>query len=122
MVVLASALFVALMTWLNVRERRPEIGVLRALGKRSGSIAALFLSKSIILGLVGGAIGAAIGYFSAPLIGESAMQDIAREMFAIDPRLLVATVIGAPLLTVMAAYLPTLSAISQDPAVVLMDV
>jgi len=120
LVVLASALFVALMTWLNVRERRSEIGVLRALGKDAANVAVLFLGKSFLLGLIGGAIGCLLGYYLTPLLGNRTME-IGTDLFVTDIRLVIATVAGAPLVTVMASYLPTLSAISQDPAIVLMD-
>jgi predicted lysophospholipase L1 biosynthesis ABC-type transport system permease subunit len=120
LVVFVSALFVGLMTWINVRERRPEIGVLRALGKNGWNIAALFLGKSFLLGLIGGAVGCGLGYLFTPLIG-SATMDIVASLFQVDARLAVATILGAPLVAVMASYLPTLSAISQDPAIVLMD-
>jgi len=120
LVVLASALFVALMTWLNVRERRPEIGVLRALGKGAANVAALFLGKSLLLGLAGGVIGCLLGYFLTPMIGNMTM-DIAASLFKTDVWLVIATIVGAPVVTVMASYLPTLSAVSQDPAIVLMD-
>ena len=120
LVVFASAVFVGLMTWSNVRDRRPEIGVLRALGKNAWNIATLFLGKSLLLGLVGGALGCALGYVSAPLIGQATM-DIAPQLFRVDNVVIVATILGAPCVTVMASYLPTLSAVSQDPALVLMD-
>jgi hypothetical protein len=119
-VVLASALFVGLMTWINVGERRPEIGVLRALGKTAWNIGTLFLGRSLLLGLLGGALGCALGYFGTPLIGSLTMEASA-SLFHVDPRLLVGTILGAPLISIMASYLPTLSALSQDPALVLMD-
>jgi len=119
-VVLASALFVALMMWLNVRERRAEIGVLRALGKRAGNIAAMFLGKAFLLGLLGGAAGCAAGYLLTPVLGHRTME-IPAELFQTPVLLLFGTLVGAPLVTMMASYLPTLSAISQDPAIVLMD-
>lgn len=120
LVVLASACLVGLMTWLNVRERRPEIGVLRALGKGGVFIATLFLGKSALLGLLGAGAGCGAGLLLAPLLGQSLME-LAADFFAADPRLIAATILGAPLVTAMAAYLPTLSAIAQDPALVLMD-
>ncbi|TVS14157.1 MAG: ABC transporter permease [Planctomycetaceae bacterium] len=119
-VVLVSALFVGLMTWLNVRERRSEIGVLRALGKGGPSIASLFLGKAFLMGLLGGVAGSIAGYLLTPVLGSRAMQ-IGVELFQAHPLLMLATLVGAPLVTTMASYLPTLFAISQDPAIVLMD-
>ena len=57
LVVLVAAIFVGIVTWLNVRERRAEIGLLRALGKRTSQIAALFLLKAVLIGLLGGSDG-----------------------------------------------------------------
>jgi hypothetical protein len=118
--VLVSAIFVALMTWLNVRERRPEIGVLRAVGRNAMDIATLFLGKALVMGLMGGAVGVIVAYFLTPAIG-SATMDIPAGLFAAKDLWVWATLLGAPLITVMAAYVPTLVAISQDPATVLMD-
>ena len=72
------------------------------------------------LGLLGGAVGCALGYLCTPLIGTATM-DIVASLFRVDTWLVLATLLGAPLVTVMASYLPTLSAISQDPSIVLMD-
>jgi len=46
--VLAAAVWVGLLMLANVRERRIEIGILRALGKTSGMIAALFLGEMAV--------------------------------------------------------------------------
>jgi ABC-type lipoprotein release transport system permease subunit len=118
--VFGSALFVALMTWLNVRERRSEIGVLRALGKGAGQVASMFLGKAFLTGVLGGVAGCALGYWLAPLIGSRTMG-ISPELFQVSGALLLATLAGAPVVTMMASYLPTLAAIGQDPAIVLID-
>lgn len=120
LVVITSAVFVGLMTWLNVRERRPEIGVLRALGKNAWDVAMLFLGKSLLLGVLGGVLGCAVAALCTPAIGHATMS-IAADLFRVNPWLLVLTLAGAPLVAVIASYGPTLAAISQDPAVVLMD-
>jgi putative ABC transport system permease protein len=44
-----------------VLERRSEIGLRRALGATRGHIATQFVTESVILGLIGGAVGLAIG-------------------------------------------------------------
>lgn len=120
LIVFASALFVGLMSWLNVRERRNEIGVLRALGKGASNIASLFLGKAFLLGLLGGLLGCAAGYLLTPAVGSRAM-DIAPELFRMPAELAWITLLGAPLVTIVASYLPALLAIRQDPSVVLMD-
>ncbi len=52
-----------------VRERRREIGVLKAIGARDRDVLAVFLVEAAGLGLVGGVLGAAAGYVSARAVG-----------------------------------------------------
>ena len=111
--VVIAAVWIGLLAWGNVHERKGEIGVLRALGKGSNSIAALFLGKAALLGLSGGLIGCAIGYGIAIGFGGSALQTALMWLLA--------TLIGAPLIALIATYLPATVAIGQDPAVVLRD-
>lgn len=113
LVVLICAAWIGLLAWNNVRERQGEIGILRALGKESGSIAALFLGKAVLLGLVGGVIGCVVGYAIAAGFGNPGVRTALLW--------LVATLIGAPLVALIATYLPTSFAIRQDPATVLRD-
>ena len=61
-----------------------------------------------------------IGVLLAPLVGRT-MLDLAADLFRVKPVLLVATVLGAPLITVLASYIPARTAVAQDPAIVLMD-
>ncbi len=113
-----SAAVVGLLSWLNVRERRSEVGILRALGKGSGMIALLFLGKALLVGVLGGLIGCVTGYFIAAWLSSTAdagtfapvQWDMALAMLAL---------LGAPLVACMAAYLPALSALTQDPAAIL---
>ncbi len=46
---------------ISVLERRPEIGLRRALGARSVHIAVQFLGESMLLSLLGGVVGVALG-------------------------------------------------------------
>jgi hypothetical protein len=113
LVVLICAIWIGLLAWNNVRERQGEIGILRALGKGSSSIAALFLGKAALLGLLGGLIGCVAGYLIAASFGSAALQTAMLW--------LVATVVGAPVVALLATYLPAAVAIRQDPAIVLRD-
>ena len=120
LIVLACSVWVGLLALANVRERRTEIGLLRALGKGSGNIASLLLCKAVLLGLLGGSIGALIGYAAARWLAFS-LLDVASANFTPQYGVLAATILGAPLLSAMASYLPALAAITQDPAVVLQN-
>lgn len=58
-----------------VTERTKEIGIMKALGFTSRQIMTLFVMESLIIGLIGGTIGAlsgaAISYIGAPLLTSS---------------------------------------------------
>jgi putative ABC transport system permease protein len=122
LVVLVCAVWVGLLAWLNVRERRTEIGLLRALGKSSSYIAALFLGRAIALGLLGGAAGCLLGALAAQQVGSLVKElGISGAPFAIPRQLALWTIVGAPLVCALASYLPTLRAVTQDPAHVLRE-
>jgi hypothetical protein len=97
------------------RDRRPA-----GAGQGGWSIASLFLGKAFLMGVLGGAAGCAVGYLLTPVLGSRTCRS-RPELFQAHPLLLISTLIGAPLVTMMASYLPALSAIAQDPAIVLMD-
>ncbi len=120
LVVLVAALVVGLMTWLNVRERRSEIGLLRALGKRTGQIASLFLIKSLLVGFLGGLVACLVCVvaFAAAASGASS-ESLGLARLSPSSTLLLLTVVGAPIVTAMASYLPMLAAVTQDPARIL---
>lgn len=120
LVVLAAAIWVGLLALANVRERRTEIGVLRALGKGSATIIALFLGKAVLLGLAGGLVGYGLGTALGQGLGHAAL-DIAAGQFHPRVDLFLYILLGAPLLSAVASYLPTLTAVLEDPAVVLRE-
>ena len=120
LVVLAAAVWVGLLAMANVRERRTEIGLLRALGKRSTMIASLLLGKAVLLGILGAAAGFLLGTWTARWLGVTALG-VPSADFSVQYDLLLYALLGAPLLSAVASYLPTLAALMQDPAVVLME-
>jgi putative ABC transport system permease protein len=52
----------------SLMERRREIGILKALGMRDRTVLAIFLCEAALIGLVGGVIGAVLGFAAADLI------------------------------------------------------
>ena len=123
LVMVTCAVWIGLLAFNNVRDRKAEIGIQRAIGFRARQIMFLFLSKFLVMGLLGGALGIFAGLGFGRWLGLTLEQDIgvtaAGELF--NPGLLLLALIIAPVLTVISAYLPTMVAIRQDPAEVLKE-
>jgi putative ABC transport system permease protein len=47
---------------ISVLERRSEIGLRRSLGATKGQVRTQFVAESLLLSLIGGAVGALLGY------------------------------------------------------------
>jgi putative ABC transport system permease protein len=52
-----------------VRERIPELAVLKTIGFRDGSVLGLVLSESVVLVLIGGVLGLALASVIGPIVG-----------------------------------------------------
>jgi putative ABC transport system permease protein len=115
-----SALWVGVMAALNLRERRAEIGVLRALGYGSGRIASLFLIKAAMLGILGALVGFALGNALAMSVGPEIFKVTAKAIKT-DWNLLGMALVAAPVLAAIATFIPAMQAVAQDPAVTLRE-
>jgi putative ABC transport system permease protein len=67
----ASALAVSAAMATAIFERRAEVGLMKALGAGSASVAALFFAEALLLALIGGVVGFAGGALLAHQIGRS---------------------------------------------------
>lgn len=115
LVIIVAAAWIGALAAMNVRDRRSEIGVLRALGHGSERIAALFLGKAIIVGLLGALIGYALGTWVALEFGARVFQLTAGKLAAI-PWLLFASLAAAPAFAALSSFIPAMMAVTQDPA------
>jgi len=80
-VALIAAAFGIINTMMTaVYERRREIGILCAIGGKNSAIFKIFLLESGLYGLLGGIIGAAIGFLASVFAGEFISQIGANEM------------------------------------------
>ena len=68
---LVGAVGVANIMIISVLERRSEIGLRRALGATKGHIRTQFLSEAVLLGLLGGAVGVALGAASTAVYAHT---------------------------------------------------
>ncbi len=119
-ILIVAAVWVGLLALGNVRERRAEIGVLRAMGVSSWPIAVLFLGKAVLIGLVGAALGFVLGTWLASHFGPQVFPLTARKIAPMYS-LLSWSLIGAALMCVVASYLPIVQGVMQDPAQVLRE-
>jgi putative ABC transport system permease protein len=106
-----------------VTQRRPEIGILRALGAPRRQIRNLFLVESAVGGLLGSMAGivlgivmarAMVGSISNMLEGIYGVAERAEEVSA-DPRLLGTALAIGVVTSMIAAWLPARSASRVDP-------
>jgi len=112
--------WIAVLTMMNVRDRRQEIGIMRALGHGSTAIAGLFLGKALLVGLVGAFFGYFIGTGLALKYGPEIFKTTAK---AIRPEypLLAWAVIVAPVFAAVAGFVPITLAVAQEPADILRE-
>jgi ABC-type lipoprotein release transport system permease subunit len=110
--------------WIAIRERTREIGTLRAIGMQRGGVLWMFLLESLMLGLFGTAVGAALGV--AVAIGLNALHihvPISVQLFlmsdhlhlAIHPGAIVRAMILITVITGIAALYPALRAARLKP-------
>jgi putative ABC transport system permease protein len=114
----AGAIFFLMLN--NGRERRMEIGILRAVGWRERQLMTVFLGRAFLLGAAGVLPGFLAGYAFGSF--WSGVPLFSREGLALfEPRLLAAIFIAAPLTTALAGSLPAWLAARQDPAAILRE-
>ena len=120
MVLLASVLWTTLLAFDNVRRRRREIGLLRALGFSSARISRLFLARAVLVGIGGALLGYPAGVGLALLFSQAPQGPPWGPGF-LQAGLLAAVLAGAPLLSALAGLAPAALAAKTDPALVLRE-
>ena len=100
---------------LSTYRRRPEIGIMRAMGAGRGFVIFVFVTQGALIGLMGGLSGAALGYLALlPFPSRDAFKvgtlpmDITQGSYGLAITL---TVIGA----ILASILPARAAARVDP-------
>jgi putative ABC transport system permease protein len=121
-IIFACALWVAFMGFINVRSRREEIGILRAVGVSSKAIFMLFTFKHFLIGITGAVIGLIISGVLT-LSFTASTPSIQEKLFSssLIYELAFVSIVGATLLTIAAGWIPSMIASGQDPAEVLRE-
>ena len=120
-ILVACGVWIVFLGLLNTRSRSAEIGILRAMGVPVKKILQVFLSKYFIVGLFGGVAG----FFGGLLSGFIFSKFLEGSFIWIDLGmpfliwLIVLSVAGAAILSIVAGWVPALTAARQDPAEIL---
>jgi ABC-type lipoprotein release transport system permease subunit len=120
LILCAVMAWIGILAFLNVRERRHEIGIMRAIGYSSGKIALLFLGKAAVMGFTGAAVGFFLGTALSVKFGPQIFKITAA---SIKPQmdLLIWSLLGSPLVCAFAVIIPAMLGVYQDPAVTLRE-
>jgi putative ABC transport system permease protein len=102
----------------NVRERKHEIGILRAIGFGRIMVLRIFLGKAVLMGVVAGIIGSLTGVLFGILWNGAGIPFYGSEGL-VTFTLVIPGLLLAPLLALSAGLIPSVLAANQDPASIL---
>jgi len=120
LVILGAAVWIAVNALANVRERRTEIGILRAIGVSESQVFVLFIAKALLLGVLGAILGVLGG--GAAALAMAADVAATAPLALLSPSVAIGACVGAPLLGALAGLAPAVIAARHDPAVILSEV
>jgi len=125
--VVVAILMIGIVIYISVIERIDEIGILRAIGARRKDIRNLFLSESMIIGVIAGTLGVLISIglckiinlVVASLIRSYGMQLGNVNVAVLDSTVALMLIVVCTLLALIAGVIPSLKAAQMDPIVAL---
>lgn len=116
--VAGAGLWMLLLAYGNARDRRGEIGMLRAIGVREKQILAMFLGKAALMGTAGSVVGIAAGV-AAGLAAAGAGLSGHDVLWLAGGAAMLPVFLMGPLLGCLATFWPAVRAARSDPAEVL---
>lgn len=120
LLITGAGLWIFFLIYNNVRQRRPEIGILRAVGLTRKQILMIFLGKVVTMGAIAGIVGLVAGL----LLGAAGTGfDYTASQLGgfLNIPLLLSGLFLAPVLSFTAGFIPAVIASNQDPAVILRE-
>ncbi|PZU25740.1 MAG: ABC transporter permease, partial [Chryseobacterium sp.] len=106
---------------MTVNEKIKEIAILKAMGFNGGDIVEIFLTQSVIIGLIGGFTGLIFGYIVSRIVDQIPFKIGSFTTLPIDysPTDYVLAFLFGLLITAIAGYLPARNASKIDPVAIL---
>ena len=118
---LAAAFGIVNTMLMSIHERKREIGILRAIGKKRTDIFRIFLIESGVYGFLGGFAGLILGglvsYYLAPLISQNEVTAFlgSTDNIMLDPFTLISVLTFSILIAVLAGLYPAWKASKLTP-------
>jgi putative ABC transport system permease protein len=116
LLMIGASIWIFVLILNNVRERKHEIGILRAIGFRRHQVLYIFLGKSVLMGLVAGILGCLTGIWLGVL-----WSGVELGYSLINFPLIVLGLLLAPVLALAAGFIPSVIAANEDPATILIE-
>ena len=113
-VLVLCGVIVGMLSLVNVRERRREMGVLIALGRRRSSVAVIVMGRTFLIGLARGAGGLLITSLAGVAITEGIVG--APPPAIMTWEVMIATLLFPPVFCMLASFYPAIIAAMVDPA------
>lgn len=106
---------------MTVNEKIKEIAILKAMGFNGIDIVEIFLTQSVIIGLIGGFVGLNLGYIISAIVDKIPFKIASFSTLPIDynPKDYVLAFFFGLIVTIIAGYLPARNASKVDPVEIL---
>ena len=124
LIIVLASIWIAILAFSNTRDRRYEIGLMRAVGVKTKRIFAIFIARAFIMSVIGLIDGLLIGSIIGFFVGYSINELPANTQLinaVLNPTMLLALLILTPLLTIVFSWVPALYAAQLDPAEILRE-
>ena len=114
-VVITIGLVAANTAAMSIRERRSEIALMRSIGFRSGTILRMLLGESLIIGLLGGILGAGAAFVALKIfiLGSPALGPLSSSI-RMPPLVLAEALVASALIGLLSAWIPARSVARQN--------
>ena len=117
-VLLIGSLIVFTNMMASVNERKREIGIFRAIGFRKSHVVRIIFLEALIVGLIAGIIGYALGLGVSQVIGPMITGMKGGKIF-IDPLLAIGAIFLSSLIGILSSAYPAIHASKMDPTTAL---
>ena len=114
-VIVLSMAWVAFLAFSNSRDRRSEIGILRAMGISTGAILSALMGRAFIVGFTGAGLTLLLAFILSTPLSEPLNGFELQSLAGYVPMVLLCV----PALSCAASWLPALQAVNRDPATIL---